>query len=165
MIIAVVGTGDKCTPEASALAEQVGREIARRGHTLICGGLNGVMEAVCKGAKSAGGLTIGVLPGISPLDANRYVDIPIVTDMGFARNIIIVLSAAAIIAVQGEYGTLSEVVYALGYNQPVVGLGTWKLTRPDGTVDDSVIQASGPADAVEKAIAAGERADRRVPTR
>ncbi len=165
MIIGVVGRGDQCPPESYALAEDVGREIARRGHVVICGGLNGVMEAACKGAKSAGGTTIGILPGGDPRSANRYVDLPIVTDMGFARNIIVVLTASVLIAVHGEYGTLSEVAYALGYGIPVVGLRTWTLTRPDGVVDDGTISATGPADAVEKAIAAGQRATVRTPGR
>lgn len=157
MIIAVVGRGDGCTPEAYTLAEQVGREIARRGHVVVCGGLNGVMEAACKGAKSAGGTTIGILPGHDPSDANAYVDYPIVTGIGYARNAIIVLTGSAVIAVHGEYGTLSEIAFALGYQVPVVGLRTWTLTRPDGSIDRVLIPASDPADAVEKAVAAANR--------
>lgn len=152
LIIAVVGRGDGCPPEAYRLAEQVGREIARRGHILVCGGLTGVMEAACKGAKSAGGTTIGVLPGEHAGSANSYVDIPIVTGMGYARNVIVALTGAAVIAVHGEYGTLSEIAHARGFGRPVVALRSWTLTRPDGAVDGSLIVADSPEDAVEKAV-------------
>jgi uncharacterized protein (TIGR00725 family) len=152
MIIAVVGTGKDCPPNAFALAEAVGREIAQRGHTVICGGLNGVMEGACKGAKQAGGATIGILPGEDPSAANRYVDIPIATGMGYARNLIVVRSAAAVIAIDGAYGTLSEVAHALGFSIPVVGLKTWRITRPEGFIDPGVIVTDNPAEAVERAV-------------
>lgn len=152
MIIAVVGTGKDCPPDAYSLAESVGREIAQRGHTVICGGLNGVMEGACKGAKEAGGATIGILPGEDPSAANPWVEIPIATGMGYARNLIVVRSAAAVIAIDGAYGTLSEVAHALGFFIPVIGLKTWSITRPEGTVDEGVIVADGPAEAVERAV-------------
>ena len=156
MIIAVIGKGDGCSAEAYALAEAVGREVARRGHVVVCGGLNGVMEAACKGAKSEGGDTIGILPGEDPRGANPYVDTPIATGMGYARNAIIVLTAEAAIAIHGEYGTLSEIALARGYDRPVVGLRSWSLTRPDGAADRSIIPADDPSDAVEKAIQAAQ---------
>ena len=157
MILAVIG-GSVSSPEIYGLAEEVGREVARRGHILICGGLTGVMEAACKGAKSAGGLTIGILPGEDAQAANPYVGIPILTGMGYARNVIVVRSAAAVIAVDGEYGTLSEIAYALGFFLPVVGLKTWVLKRPDGPIEKGIIVAEGPGDAVEKAITAARNA-------
>ena len=156
MIIAVIGTGAGCSKEAYALGEQVGREIGARGHTLICGGLNGIMEAACKGAKSAGGTTIGILPTDNPADANRWVDIPIATGMGYARNLIVVRSAQAVIAIDGAFGTLSEIAHARGYGLPVIGLKTWTIHRPDG-LDPGIIVAHDPRDAVEKAVAAGQQ--------
>ncbi|NIL96534.1 MAG: TIGR00725 family protein, partial [Planctomycetales bacterium] len=127
-VVAVVG-GGVCSPEEAALAEAVGRGLAEAGATLICGGLGGVMAAACRGAKSAGGLTIGVLPGYSATDANPHVDVPIVTGMGEARNVIIVRTASAVIAVGGEFGTLSEIAFALKLGRPVIGLGTWELAK------------------------------------
>jgi hypothetical protein len=156
MIISVIGSGNGATEEHKVLAESVGRELAKRGVMLVCGGLSGVMEAVCRGAKSAGGVTIGILPGGTPLEANSYVDIPIITRMGFSRNVIVVHSGRAVIAVGGSFGTLSEIGHALGDGIPVVGLETWPLSRSgEGKpVDGKIIQASGPVDAVEKALAA-----------
>jgi len=126
MIIAVIG-GEDAPPSALAAAETAGREIARRGAILICGGLGGVMEAACRGAKSEGGTTVGVLPGTDARAANAYVDIPIVTGMNQARNIIIVGTADAIIAIGGSYGTLSEMAFALRFDKPLVGLSTWSM--------------------------------------
>jgi hypothetical protein len=148
--IAVIG-GSDCTPEETGMAEEVGRELARKGAILICGGLGGVMEAACKGASTEGGLTIGILPGSSRQTANRYVQIPIVTSMGEARNVIIVKSAEAVIAIGGGYGTLSEIGYALRNNIPVIGLNTWSLSR-NGQMDKSIIPARNAADAVNKAL-------------
>lgn len=155
MIIAVIGNYDP-PPQIYALAEDVGRELARRGVTLVCGGLTGVMEAVCKGAKSEGGTTIGILPGGSPHTANEYVDIPVATNMGYARNVAVVSTGQAVIAVGGAFGTLSEIAYALSYGIPVVSLHSWPLAvRGDGLpVGDNYILADHPADAVDKAIAA-----------
>ncbi|MDW8102276.1 MAG: TIGR00725 family protein [Anaerolineae bacterium] len=148
--IAVIG-GAFCDLRTAALAEEVGREIARQGAILICGGLGGVMEAACRGAKSQGGLTVGILPGTNPSDANPYVDIPIVTGMGEARNVIVVRSAHAVVAIAGEYGTLSEIAYALKFGIPVVGLKTWELFR-EGKKVEEIIEAENPKEAVEKAI-------------
>jgi uncharacterized protein (TIGR00725 family) len=155
MIISVIGSSS-AKPEHVALAEEVGRELAKRNVMVACGGLSGVMEAVCRGAKEAGGTTIGVLPGRSSKDANKYVDIPIVTTMGFARNVIVVNTGDAVIAIGGAFGTLSEIAYALGDGVPVVALKTWPLTvKGDGDpITEGMIQASDPVDAVEKALAA-----------
>ena len=151
MVIAVVGAS-RCSKKIAQVAEDVGRELARRGVALVCGGLGGVMEAACRGAKMEGGTTIGILPGASRHEANPYVDIPIVTGMGEARNIIVVRSAQAAIAVSGEYGTLSEIAYALKLGIPVIGLGTWQLAKEGREVRDIVV-AETPKEAVEKAIA------------
>jgi len=151
MVIAVIGAS-RCSKKIAQIAEDVGRELARRGVTLVCGGLGGVMEAACRGAKMEGGTTIGILPGTSRHEANPYVDIPIVTGMGEARNIIVVRSAQAAIAVSGEYGTLSEIAYALKLGIPVIGLGTWQLAKEGREVRDIVV-AETPKEAVEKAIA------------
>lgn len=149
-IIAVIG-GESCTDMAARMAEEVGRELAQRGFTLICGGRGGVMEAACRGAKDAGGRTIGVLPGNDAEDANPYLDIAIITGMGMARNVIIVRSAQAVIAVDGHFGTLSEIGHALSLGIPVIGLETWDLSR-GGNTPESIIVAKDPKDAVEKAL-------------
>jgi len=148
--IAVIG-GSDCTPGEARLAEEVGRELARRGAILVCGGLGGIMEAACKGASAEGGLTIGILPGGSRKAANRYVQVPIVTNLGEARNVIIVKSAEAIIAIGGGYGTLSEIGHALRNGRSVIGLNTWSLSR-NGQPDNSIVLAQHPADAVNKAL-------------
>jgi uncharacterized protein (TIGR00725 family) len=151
MIVAVIGAG-RCSNEIAQVAESVGRELARRGVALVCGGLGGVMEAACRGAKSEGGLTIGVLPGLSRREANPYVDIRVVTGLGEARDVIVVRTAQAVIAVDGEYGTLSEIAYALKLGIPVVGLGTWQLAR-EGRQVSAIVEAATPAEAVDKALA------------
>jgi uncharacterized protein (TIGR00725 family) len=127
-IIAVIG-GANPTPKEAAAAEAVGRALAEGGAILICGGRGGVMEAACRGAKAAGGLTIGILPGSHRGEANPYVDIPIVTGIGVARNAVIARTAQAAVAVGGSYGTLSEIAFALAFGVPVVGLGTWEIGR------------------------------------
>jgi uncharacterized protein (TIGR00725 family) len=154
MIIAVIG-GDPAPVVALAQAEAVGREIAERGHILICGGLGGVMEAACKGAAEAGGLTIGVVPDADRAAMNSHVQIPIVTGLGRARNLIIALSADALIAVDGGYGTLSEIAFALQHGKPVAGLGTWRLQTDTGE-EAPIFRTDDPAAAVTWAIAAAE---------
>ena len=154
MIIAVIGDSS-CSPEQAELAETVGELLAQRGATIICGGLSGVMEAVCRGAKSRGGLTVGVLPGEDASMANPWVDIPIVTGVGYARNMAVVKSAQAVIAIGGGYGTLSEIAYALKSNIAVVGLNTWSLSL-NGQALDAVIRISNPTEAVDKAVAVAE---------
>jgi len=148
--IAVIG-GGQCSAAEAKLAEAVGRELARRGAILVCGGLGGVMEAACKGASSEGGVTIGILPGDNYQAANPYVQIPIVTGMGYARNIAVVKSAQAVIAIGGNYGTLSEISHALQSGIPVIGLNTWSLSR-NGQPDNSIIPAQNPTEAVNKAL-------------
>lgn len=159
MIIGVIGSGAGALaqPDVLADAEAVGREIGRRGHTLVCGGRGGVMEAACRGAREAGGHTIGVLPGPDKREANRYVEFPIVTDLGSARNLIIVQTADAVIAVgHGGYGTLSEIALAFVHGKPVVGLRTWRLSDAAGLEDRRITRARDPVDAVERAIEAAE---------
>jgi hypothetical protein len=159
MMIAVIGSGAGllALPEVLADAEAVGREIGRRGHTLVCGGHGGVMEAACRGAREAGGHTIGILPGADRSDANPYVEFPIVTNLGSARNLIIVQTADAVIAIgHGGYGTLSEIAMAFVHHKPVVGLGTWRLSDNAGLEDQSIVRANDPSGAVEAAIAAAE---------
>lgn len=137
------------------MAEQVGRQIARQGAVLVCGGRGGVMEAACRGAKAEGGTTVGILPGMDRQEANAYVDIPIVTGLGEARNAIVVRTADAVVAVSGGYGTLSEIGLALKMGRPVVGLGTWELRR-EGKAVDGVDQAGTPEQAVDLALARAE---------
>jgi uncharacterized protein (TIGR00725 family) len=149
-IIAVIGSKEPSEQEVK-LAEEVGRELGRLGITLICGGLTGVMEAACRGADSQGGLTIGVIPTGKASDANQYVKIPVVTNLGYARNIIVVKSAQAVIAIGGSYGTLSEIAYALDSKIPVVGLRTWSLSRGN-QVDKSIIKVRSAKEAVRKAL-------------
>lgn len=161
LIISVIGAG-QADADALALAEEVGRELARRGAIVVCGGLAGVMEAACRGAKSAGGTTIGILPGNDPASANPWVDIPICTGMGYARNVIVVKSGRAVIAISGAYGTLSEIGHALADGIPVIGLGTWAIHR-NGQPDNSIVLAQSPVDAVEKAIEAARRRDAASP--
>ena len=148
--IAVIG-GGQCSKEEARMAEEVGQEIARRGAILVCGGMGGVMEAACRGAGSEGGVTIGILPGDNRQAANPYVQIPIVTGMGYARNVTVVKSSQAVIAVGGSYGTLSEISYALQSGIPVIGLNTWSLSK-NKRQDSSIIPAHSPTEAVDKAL-------------
>jgi uncharacterized protein (TIGR00725 family) len=137
--VAVVGPSE-ATPEEIARAEEVGRQLAARGAVVVCGGLGGVMEAVARGASSAGGTVLGILPGTDRSDANEHVTVAIATGMGEMRNPLVVRAADAVVAVGGAYGTLSEIAFALRTGVPVVGIGTWKL--------DDVIDAPDPDVAV-----------------
>jgi uncharacterized protein (TIGR00725 family) len=159
LFIGVIGGGE-VSPAIAGLAEEVGREIARCGALLVCGGMGGVMEAACRGAVSEGGLTVGILPGDSRAAANPYVKIPIVTGIGYARNVAVVKSSQAIIAIDGSYGTLTEIAYALQSGIPVVGLGTWAISC-NGEEDKNIIRADSPGEAVEKALnlASGREAE------
>jgi uncharacterized protein (TIGR00725 family) len=125
-IIAVIGAS-QAGPETLRIAENVGRLIAGKGALLVCGGLGGVMEAAARGAKSEGGTTIGILPQQDRGSANPYIDIPIATGFGEGRNVIIIRTADAVIAVGGEYGTLSEIAFALRMGKRVAGLETWEI--------------------------------------
>ncbi|AGG06229.1 hypothetical protein C1G86_0560 [Dehalococcoides mccartyi] len=150
IFVAVIGAS-KATSEEARLAEEVGKELALRQVTLVCGGMGGVMEAACRGASLNGGLTIGILPGNSREEANPYVQIPIVSSIGFARNIMVVKSAQAVIAIGGAYGTLSEIAYALQIELPVIALNSWSMSQ-NGKSDSAVIKAENALEAVTKAL-------------
>jgi hypothetical protein len=138
---------------AAAAAETVGRLVAEAGAVLVCGGLGGVMEAACRGAAGAGGLTVGILPGADRGAANPWVRVAVATGLGELRNGVVVGTADVVVAIAGEYGTLSEIALALKAGRPVVGLGTWGLVRPGGVPLAAVVVASDPADAVGRAVA------------
>jgi uncharacterized protein (TIGR00725 family) len=140
----VVGAGDAGAEQRES-AEDVGRLLGERGAVLVCGGLGGVMEAACRGAKEAGGTTLGILPGLDRAEANPYVDVAVPTGLGEARNALVVRAADALIAVGGGYGTLSEVALALKTGKPVVGLGSFEL--------EGMTQAGSPDEAVRAALA------------
>jgi len=128
-IIAVIG-GSETTSKNLETAERVGSLIAQRGAILITGGLGGVMNAASKGAKTANGLVIGIIPTTDKESANPYVDIPIVTGMGEARNLIIARTCDCAIAIDGKYGTLTEIAYCLMFGIPVIGINTWEIQAP-----------------------------------
>lgn len=140
----MVGAGD-AGPEQRERAEELGRLLGGRGVVVVSGGLGGVMEAACRGAKEAGATTLGILPGLDRAEANPYVDVAVPTGMGEARNALVVRAADALIAVGGGYGTLSEVALALKTGKPVVGLGSFEL--------DGITQAGSPLEAVDAALA------------
>lgn len=146
----MIGEG-VCSEETAQVAYEVGRRIGERRAILVCGGRGGVMENAAKGAKSVGGLTVGVLPGSSRDEANPYIDIAIVTGMGEARNVILVQSCQVLIAVEGMYGTLSEIAFACKFGIPVIGLKTWKVDRP-GLTASPVLEAKTPEEGVEMAF-------------
>jgi uncharacterized protein (TIGR00725 family) len=134
-------------------AEAVGRGIAEAGAVLVCGGLSGVMEAASKGAAEAGGIAIGVLPTLSPADANPYVTHAVPTGTGHARNLAVVASGEAVIAVGGEWGTLSEIAFARKLGRPVVAMRSWMLRNRAGT-DPGIVEAEAPEEAVRLALEA-----------
>ena len=150
MYVAVVGSGD-ATAEEAERAEAVGAELARRGAIVVCGGRGGVMEAACRGAKAEGGTTVGILPGTDRDDANPWVDIAVTTGMGEGRNVLVVQAADALVAVGGEFGTLSEIAFALRLGTPVVGLGTWELIGPAGLADP-IVRLNDPVAAARTAL-------------
>jgi uncharacterized protein (TIGR00725 family) len=141
-MIGVIGAGI-CDDRIYKIAEQAGFELASKGYTIICGGLGGVMEAACKGAKRGNGTTVGILPGTDVSDANAFVDIAVDTGLGIARNIIIVRSARALLAINGSFGTLSEIAFALQLEKPVVGIETWE-------VSDKIIHVSSVDSAIRE---------------
>ena len=155
-LIAVIG-GGACSALEAAWAESVGCQLAQAGASLICGGRGGVMEAACRGAHNQGGVTIGILPGVSAAEANPYVTIPIVSGLGEARNTIIIRSAQAVIAIGGGYGTLNEIAFALCLGVPVVCQSSWTLTRPDGTAAP-LRHAATPQEAVQLALSLARQA-------
>jgi uncharacterized protein (TIGR00725 family) len=151
MQIAVIG-GSEASSDVVQAAEEVGRGLALAAVTVVCGGLGGVMAAACRGAKAAAGRTVGILPGSDLSEANQWVDVIIPTGLGEMRNFLVVRAAAAVIAVDGEYGTLSEIALALRAGIPVIGLGTWSLIRPDAQQDHGIVPVTSPHEAVAVAI-------------
>lgn len=145
-IVAVVG--GMVEADAERVAEEVGRLLAERGAIVLTGGLGGVMAAASRGAARAGGTTVGLLPGDDRGDANEWVAVALATGMGEARNALIARAAEALIAVGGEFGTLSEIALALKLGRPVVGIDTWEIRRSGVTVDP-ILRARDAADAVE----------------
>jgi len=150
--ISVIGASEG-EPEVLRDAEAVGRSIAEAGAVLVCGGLTGVMEAASKGAADAGGVVVAVLPTLSPADANPYVSYAVATGTGHARNLAVVASGQAVIAVGGEWGTLSEIAYARKLGRPVVAIQSWTLRNRSGT-DLGIVEAETPEEAVEAALSA-----------
>jgi uncharacterized protein (TIGR00725 family) len=153
--VAVSGGGTDPSPEALAAAEAVGRELARTGITLVCGGLGGVMEAAARGAREAGGEVIGIIPGDDPADANRHCTHVVATGVGHARNLAVVASGEAVIAIGGEWGTLSEIAFARRLGRRVIALDTWTVTGVGPMEEAPGIEAASDAAA---AVAAARRA-------
>lgn len=141
LIVSVIG-GHKCTKEVEQIAHKLGKNLAKVGAIVVCGGLGGVMKAVCKGVKQAKGTTVGILPGENKNSVNPYVDIPIATGLGYARNTIVTGCADVVIALPGEYGTLSEIAFALNAKKTVIGIGIWSLP--------GIIKAKDADDAIRK---------------
>jgi uncharacterized protein (TIGR00725 family) len=156
VIISVIG-GEGAGADALRLAEEVGHELGRRGVTLLCGGRGGVMEAACRGARAEGAHTIGILPGRNAGETppNGYVEFPIFTGIGYARNAIVALSGEAVIAISGSYGTLSEIAYALINGVPLVGLDTWDFDYHDWE-PTGIVRVATAAEAVETAVSMAE---------
>jgi hypothetical protein len=146
--IAVVGPGE-ATPQEEALAEEVGAGLAVAGAVVVTGGLNGVMEAACRGARSKRGMTVGLLPGNDRRDANGWVEVAVATGMGELRNGLIVRCVDTVVAIGGGAGTLSEIALALKLDKPVVGVGTWAV--------HGVEQVAGSREAVDRALALSSR--------
>ncbi len=126
MNIAVVG-GHRCSKKNYEIGQKIGELIAKEGWILLSGGGPGIMKASCQGAKKAGGLTVGILPSYDGKEANKFIDVKLTTGLGYARNVLIIRSADAIIAVDGEYGTLSEIAFAFNEPKPIIGINTWKI--------------------------------------
>ena len=126
LIVGVIG-GHECNAKVEQIAQEIGKKIAKMGAKLVSGGLGGVMKAVSKGAKQAGGTTIGILPGENKQEANPYIDIAIPTGLGLSRNTLVVRTADIIIALPGEYGTLSEIAFALILKKKVINLSNWDI--------------------------------------
>lgn len=173
LTVSVIGSG-VAAPSTDAAAHRVGTLLAAAGAVVVCGGRGGVMAAVCQGAREAGGLTIGVLPGVDTAAANQWVDVALPTGMGEARNVLVVRAGRAVIAVGGGFGTLSEIAFARKLQIPVVGLDTWALPD-DGTFVEpgstkhaldrlrrtGIVHVATPDEAVRVALDAARRAPRR----
>lgn len=143
-VIAVVGAS-KCSKKLRDMAAAVGKYVAENGGVIVCGGMGGIMEGAARGAKEAGGTTIGILPSDNKADANEYIDHVIATGFGEARNIIVVRTADAVVAFPGKFGTLSEMAFALHAKRPVISVSAWKL-------GDEIIQVDDPLEAAEQAM-------------
>jgi uncharacterized protein (TIGR00725 family) len=149
--IAIVGPG---SAEALVLeaAEEAGAAVAEAGAGLVCGGLGGVMEAACRGARSRGGLTLGLLPGTDREEANGWVLIAVPTGLGEMRNALVVRAADAVVALGGGWGTLSEIAFALKTGVPVVGVGTWEPTIAGSEPAPGIVRVAGAREAVAEAL-------------
>ncbi len=143
-VIAVVGA-NKCSKKLRDMAAEVGRYVAENGGVIVCGGLGGIMEGAARGAKEANGVTIGILPGDDPGDANEYIDFVIPTGMGETRNALVIRTADAVVAFPGKYGTLSEMAFALQAGKPLISVNAWNL-------GDDVTQAESPVEAAKLAM-------------
>lgn len=152
-VVAVIG-GAMCSAREAELARTLGALLAARGAVLVCGGRGGVMEAACRGAQQAGGLTVGLLPGEHAEEGNPYLSLALPTGLGAARNVLVVLAAQAVIAIGGGAGTLSEIALALKSGRPVIGLQTWRASDAAGA-PAAIRMAHNPAEAVRLALDAG----------
>ena len=139
MNVTVIG-GHQCSQENYKIALELGRLIAEEGWTLVCGGREGIMEAASKGVKEAGGVAVGILPSSDGSDANQYLSIKIPTGMGYARNVLVVRASDVVVAISGQYGTLSELSFALSENKRVIGINTWDI--------EGVIKATSAQEAI-----------------
>jgi uncharacterized protein (TIGR00725 family) len=148
-MIAVVGAG-KCSKKLRDMASQVGKYVAEHGGVIVCGGLGGIMEGAARGAKEAGGVTIGILPTDNKDDANEFIDYVIPTGFGEARNIMVIRAADAVVAFPGKYGTLSEMAFALNADKPVVSVNAWRLS-------DEIEQVEDPVEAAKLAMELAEQ--------
>jgi uncharacterized protein (TIGR00725 family) len=151
MIVGVIG-GSRVDKNTAGSAYEVGKLLAEREALVVCGGLGGVMEAVCQGVSDGKGVSVGILPTDDTTEANYYVSVPIATGMGNARNFIIARTAEVLIAIGGSYGTLSEIAIGLNLGKPVIALDSWQLEKAGFVDTDLFIKARDPKDAVEKAF-------------
>ena len=141
LLIGVIGS-HSCDRKTAKLAQELGKEIAKMGAILVCGGLGGIMQAAAKGAKEHGGITVGILPGENKSDANPFIDIPIATGLGYTRNTLVTTAADIIIALPGKYGTLSEIAFALNAGKTVLGIGAWDIK--------GIVKTRSPQEAIKK---------------
>jgi uncharacterized protein (TIGR00725 family) len=149
--IAVIGAGRDADPKLLADAEEIGRLLAAAGAVVVCGGLGGVMAAASRGAREAGGTAIGIVPGTDPDDANPEVTHAVATGIGEARNLAVVASGEAVIAIGGEWGTLAEIGFARKLGRPVIAVRSWAL-RSQTIGELGIAEAETPAEAVEAAL-------------
>ncbi|MDP2924087.1 MAG: TIGR00725 family protein [Candidatus Omnitrophota bacterium] len=125
-VVTVIG-GHSCSKEVEQLAQNLGKKLAKVVDYLVCGGLSGTMMAVCQGFKAGGGVTIGIIPSYNKNDANPYIDIVIPTGLGLARNVLVIQAGDIVVALPGEYGTLSEIAYCMQFGKPIISLGSWDI--------------------------------------